>query len=125
MLTRLLRVEAVTIGLFLACAILFVAMNAIAALFLSPGPLSMEGAALSFGIFVVTGVLPATLFFAPIYTLLNVRGVPGLFVAGVIGALPGVGMVIAHPEFTYPGSVGVIAGTLVALSTHVVMMRRR
>ena len=125
MWTRLLRVEAVTIGLFLVSAVLFVAINGIAASFLSPGPLWIEGAALVFGIFVATGVLPATLFFAPVYTFLNVRGVPGLLVAGVIGVLPGVGMVLAHPEFTYPGIVGVVVGALVALTTHVVMTRWR
>ena len=120
-----MRVEAVTIGFVLAAAVLFVAVSGIIALILAPGPVSVEGGALAFGVFVVAGILPATLFFAPLYTILNVPGTRGLFVAGLIGALPGIGMVIAHPEFTYPGYIGVIAGALVATCTHVVMAKWR
>ena len=122
---RLLRVELVTIGLLIACATAFIVITGAIGTAMFPGQLRVEGAVLFFGVFLTAGILPATLFFAPIYAILNVPGNRDLLLAGFVGAIPGVVMALMHPEFPYPGYLGVIAGTLVAIGTHYVMTRWR
>lgn len=122
-LRNLWRVEIAVILCLLAYAVGFTAIMSALADVYSPGPPSMEGAVVVFGLTIVMGAGPATLFFAPVYAFLRTRGAANLIAAIACGIVPGVFLLFYYSEFLGLGMYAIPAGALVSAATHATMLK--
>lgn len=121
-LRTLWRVEAATalcLALFAVGLILFLAARAY---LYAPGPPSWEIVRMIFAITLISGIGPATLFFAPIYSFLSQRGRASFPIAALIGAIPAAAFHFVEPLLW---SYALVGGVVVALGAHAIMRKWR